>query len=330
MNTKWISIFALAGLAACGTKEENPPADMGTTGQPDMVAATNNSTTNRNAIPDGYATCPRATRVGGFGATLADAFTSVQGQVSDAVNPTAVLEVEASAGGCELLRPPDLFCEPTCTGGTTCAADGSCVALPANRDVGEVTVTGLAADVTMTSRSPVFFYTFTGDLPHPGFDANTEASLTTVGGDFAPFTLQTRGVDALATDLMEVAIDTGTGATVTWSAGTPNDDVRVEIELNIANHGGTPGRIECLAEDTGEFTIPAELVDALLAGGYSGFPALRVTRQGATAVNAGPGCVDLRLKSEIVLPVAIPGLVSCSLEEDCPMGQTCLADLTCG
>ena len=50
----------------------------------------------------------------------------------------------------------------------------------------------------------------------------------------------------------------------------------------------------------------------------------------ARAGRLAPGCVDLRVQAARVLEVVIPGLVSCMGDPDCPMGQTCQANLTCG
>ena len=279
---------------------------------------------------DDYLTCERSTHVGSFTLALKDTYTTIQGQISDGVDPITVSDVTMTAEGCEFLTPPQLFCDPGCTGGETCSADGTCVALPANRDVGEVTIHGLGVDVTMTARAPVYYYTFVGDLPHPAFTSSSVVTLSASGGDFSPFELTAPGVDPLHTEMTSVAIESGLGVELTWVAGQEQPGVRIEVELNIANHGGTPARVECVVEDDGAFTIPAELVTALLENGYSGFPSLRMIRQGADAKTTDPGCVELRLQSEIVLPVDIPGLISCSNNEDCPENQTCLGDLTCG
>ncbi len=292
---------------------------------------TSSEDTNSVGTSEAYLTCERSNYVGGFTLALTEEYTTIQGRVADGVDPISVSDVSMNSEGCEFLRPPQLFCSPGCTGGETCSTDGSCVTLPAHRDVGDVTIVGLGVEVVMSSRAPVYYYTFTGDLPHPAFSSSSLISLSTSGGDYAPFELAAPGVDALVTEMTSVAIESGSGAELTWEAGPEHEAVRLEIELNIANHGGTPARIECLVEDDGEFTIPAELVTALLENGFSGFPSLRMTRQGANAVTADPGCVELRLQSEVQLPVEIPGLVSCSSDDDCPdEGETCQGDLTCG
>ncbi len=346
------ALFLTAALAACaGDESSNGAADRGVTdtGVTDTGVADPGGADPGGADPggadpggadttpgdagvapdDGYSSCEAAAFVGAFTLALEETYTRVQGQIADGVDPATVSDVALSVGACALLTPPRLFCEPGCVGGTTCGPDGVCVTLPSNRDVGEVTIDGLGAEVVMTARAPVWFYNFLGDLPHPAFTSASLVTLAASGGDFAPFQLQAPGVGELHTALSEVPIDAESGAHLTWDAADADASVRVEIELNIANHGGTPGRIVCLVEDTGEFTIPAELVAALLGQGFSGFPSLSMSRQGVGAVDAEQGCVELRLQSVVVLPVAIPGLVSCSTTGDCPDGQTCQPDLTC-
>lgn len=285
-------------------------------------------------VRDGeYVYCAEDSHVGSVTVSLGATLTTVQGQVASGVDPNQVLTVEMSedtaAGTCRLLRPPQLFCDPGCTGSMTCGAGGVCVERPSNQDVGDVEVAGLSVAVSMPARAPVYFYSFTGDLPHPGFTAETVAELSASGGDHGAFALSAAGVSVFETDLESVAIAPGTGAILRWTAGPSSDAVRVEIELNIANHGGTPGRIECVVDDSGEFTIPATLVDTLLAGEASGFPSLRMTRRSSGAVATSLGCVELRLESEAVIDVDVPGVTSCSDNEDCPDEQTCQGDLTC-
>jgi hypothetical protein len=104
----------------------------------------------------------------------------------------------------------------------------------------------------------------------------------------------------------------------------------MHLVLSIANHGGTPGQIECEVPDTGEFTFPLSLTDALLTLGYSGFPAVWLTRRTATSVENQLGCIQFIVQSKAGLDIAIPGLTSCSDDTDCPDGQGCGPDLTCG
>jgi len=191
-----------------------------------------------------------------------------------------------------------------------------------------VTVTGLKAPVSMTARAPVFFYTNTDPLEHPGFEAGAELGLEANGAE--PFALRGWGITALEVRTPSLPLARGTPARLEW--GVPDDagPARVHLNLNIANHGGTPAWIECEVPDTGAFEIPAELVEGLLDLGFSGFPSVALTRRTADSVSLGAGCVDLLVRSTVVLDVEIQGLVSCDAADQCPEGETCRVDLTCG
>jgi hypothetical protein len=85
-----------------------------------------------------------------------------------------------------------------------------------------------------------------------------------------------------------------------------------------------------VVDDTGSFEIPEPLVTALVDDGLSGFPTVVIVRSSVDSASIDPGCVELRVKSEVTLPVEIPGLTSCDGDEDCTPPETCQSDLTCG
>lgn len=301
------------GLAACLSAEDTPPPD-------------------DPGVADGP--CPAATRIGGFETALRDDFTSVQGTVASGVTPIFVPEQVAEAGECRLLRPPTLFCDPACDPGQTCDADGTCIDAPVNISVGDVVIDGLKDPVSMTANPPVFFYTNLGTLEHPGFAEGDALHLRALGSEedsgVASFALDAHGIAALTVIGESVLLDTGVPVAIAWDAPAEGDISTVHIDLNIAQHGGTPGWIECEVADTGAFELPTALTDQLLAGGYSGYPSVVVTRLSADSVDTELGCVDWRVQSTGVLSVDIPGLISCSIDDDCPAGQTCQGDLSCG
>jgi len=281
------------------------------------------------ATADEYRACDANERVGAFVVELGDDYTSVEGRVADAVDPNQLQSTVATDGACRLLRPVTLVCDPPCESGTTCGPDGTCVAYPEFVDVGAVTIDGLRAPVTMTASPPVFYYTNPGTLPHPGYEAGAHIALEAAGSDGPAFTLEGRGVSPLQVEDEALRLSRGEPAALAWVPAEGVTEARIHITLAIANHGGTPGRIECVADDTGTFAVPASLVDALLDLGYSGFPTVEIARQTADATTVPGGCVQLLVRSKRVLPVEIPGLVSCSAHDDCPAGQSCGPDLMC-
>jgi len=275
--------------------------------------------------------CADSTRVGQFEIALRDTFTAVQGKITDAVTPYLISEVVESMGTCTLMRPPTLFCSPSCGTGTTCDANGACVPVAAGASVGVVTVSGLKAPVEMTASAPVYFYTNTGTLDHPGFDEGDDIVLNASGeGAVQAFALGGVGVAPLSLSVSSVTLDTDLPLQLTWAAPGQADAGTMHINLNIAQHGGTPGWIECDVPDTGSFELPVALTNQLLASGFSGFPSVALTRRSADSVDTEVGCVDLLVESALTMEIEIPGLTSCSDDPDCQPPETCLDDLTCG
>ncbi len=308
------TLLLLPALAlGCGTSAGPASPDAGSGGGGDGPLAR-------------YAPCPADTRVGGFEVRLADGFTAVQGQVADAVTPYRVPTEVRREGDCALYRPPVLFCDPACGGGTTCGLGGLCVPQPAGASVGEVELSGLAGPVSLSASAPVWFYAFRGDLPHPGMSPGADVRLTATGG----LALKGWGIEALSLSSTTARIERGRPVALEWRAAAAPGPSRVRLELSIANHGGTPAWVECHTEDDGRIELPTALTDALLDLGFSGFPTVTVARRSVDAQDHALGCVELELISETVLDVEIPGLVSCSTTDDCPPGQTCQPDLTCG
>ncbi len=269
--------------------------------------------------------------MGAFEIALKETFTTLQGKITTAVNPVAVSTVEETSGLCQLLRPPSLFCDPACDSGETCAPSNQCVAVATGISVGDVLIDGLGTEVRMEGPEFPFFYLFVGDLPHPPFAESDEIILRTLGvASIPPFALRAVGIATLTVAATSVALEQGQPIALSWQAPGDPSASEIGIELNIAQHGGTAGRIACEVPDTGSFTLPVTLTNALLASGFSGFPSIAITRHSSDSQEVGPGCVELVVQSQVTLPVEIDGLISCSNPDDCPDGQTCRADLSCG
>jgi len=278
-------------------------------------------------VDDGYGYCPQETRVGGFVVEPGPEYTSVHGVVADAVTPASVMEVQQTAGDCTLLHPRTFFCDPSCAGGLTCDATGTCIDAPRNADVGTVEVVGLAAPVVMEAIAPILVYSFTGDLPHPAYKVSDTIALYV--GDEGP-DLVAYGVEDLVVDGTSMPLDSGAASTLTWTPTTSDVDARVRVSVDIANHGGVPAKIVCETADDGALDIDAALVDGLLEVGWSGFPTVTLVRQSADVGDLEGLCFDFVVRSTVTLNVDIEGLQSCSDDDDCPEGETCLPDLTCG
>ncbi len=278
-----------------------------------------------------YTPCSYGVNLGGFAVTLEESYTSVLGIVADGVSPTSIPALGGAAGDCMLYEPRSLFCDPPCGAGEACDDDNTCTPYPSNMDVGTVTIDGLSHPVEMTSKQPVWFYTHIGALDHPAFGPGDAITLEAAGGGVEAFTLQGAGIEPLDMISDAMPMEVGVPALLEWTpqadAGSP---ARVQLHVSIANHGGVPAFIACDVDDTGSYEIPALLVESLLAVGASGWPSVGITRQTVDSVDSALGCIQLAIVSEVVLPITIPGLVSCSVDDDCPDGQVCRVDLSCG
>jgi hypothetical protein len=116
-----------------------------------------------------------------------------------------------------------------------------------------------------------------------------------------------------------------------WAPGTAG--ARILVEVDISHHGGQTGQIDCVADDGGSLEIASGLVTQLLDLGYAGFPSLKITRTRIGSTQTERGTVELRTASSHVLSIEIEGLTSCTevdSDAECPEGQLCLPNRSCG
>jgi hypothetical protein len=265
--------------------------------------------------------CPRATRVGGFELAMEAGYTAFSGAVADGVVPITVLEPVGEGGGCVLLRRNNPFCDPPCQPGTTCDFDGACIPYPTNHDVGAVTVTGLVQPLEVAPVMPTFDY-FDTSLMHPAFAPGAALELSAAGGDYAAFVLRGEGVAMIAPTSATLTMVHDQPLAVAW---TPGDGgaARVRVELNIDQHGNTPVRLVCEADDAGALTIPRELISQLIGFGISGFPSAQYYRETVDSVDLEPGCVEFTVHSHVQTLLSVEGHIPCDSPDDCPDGQVC-------
>lgn len=315
----WLTPVALSG--ACGADES--------TGDP---APTPTPSPSPTPSGDGtYAPCAADERVGTFALELADGFTAFEGRVTNAVVPANVRAVTATEGQCQLLQGRNLFCDPACGAGQTCGEDGACIAFPTAQSVGALTVTGLPVALTMMPSAVNFYSNGATTIPHPGFARGTAIGLSATGGTLPAFALGGEGVAALELDAADITIQRGSPVSLRWTASATSAAVRLRFVLDLAHHGGISASIDCDGiADTGRFDIPAALTAQLLDIGVAGFPTLSASRRSADSTTLSAGCVELDVVSKVDRVVVIPGLESCSQDEDCTGGETCQPDLTCG
>ncbi|QRO01603.1 hypothetical protein JRI60_22555 [Archangium violaceum] len=312
VRTLLLILLALCG-PGCGSSS-TPPDD------------TEDTTSSELA----YEPCDASQRVGQFTVELGDGYTSVQGRVLNGVVPANVRQVQAQEGECRLLRGRTLFCEPTCGASQTCGEGGVCIPYPTAQNVGTVRVLGLKAELSMSPNSARFYFNGGTSLPYPGFDEGANIKLEGSGADVQAFSLRGQGISRLTVPEGAITVERGSPVTVSWTPPTTPGAARIQIVMDLAHHGGIAASLECDGvPDTGSYVIPAGLSSQLLDVGVAGFPKITISRRTADSADTSAGCVDLMVLSQVERELLIPGLVSCSGDEDCPAGQTCQADLTC-
>jgi hypothetical protein len=250
----------------------------------------------------------------------------VQGGVKDAVTPSTVLEQIKKDGPCVLLKRNPPFCNPACDNTTeVCGLDLKCHPAPRSQDVGSVTVTGLTKAVIMQPDAQNGY--FDTDFVASPFTDGALVRLAAQGGSLVPaFALRGLGVEPLEIAQSEWLLVPGQAFEVKWTpSGRP--DLRVDLRLNVDQHGNTPLALECEVPDTGSFTIPASMLMDLLAAGQSGVPNANIERHTVDSVTAGPGCVELIVRSPIREPqlkLRVQGVDYCPPPQyKCPVGKTC-------
>jgi hypothetical protein len=268
-----------------------------------------------------YRRCPLASKVGEFLVELGERFTAVSGSVAEAPVPVDVRELVAESGPCRLLRRRLLACDPTCTGGMTCGEAGRCLRYPDNLDAGTVGVTGLRCQVEMRPDADSRRYWNT-TLPHPGYAPGVAIRLRASGAALPPFSLAGWGVAPLALDEGPLRLEPGQPLRLSWRPGEPGP-ARVQLDLDIDQHGVTPATLSCDAPDSGSFEVPPDLIGMLLAAGASGYPRVRVSRQTADSVDLPPGCVELIVFSAVERNLEVAGHTPCRTDADCPAPKRC-------
>jgi hypothetical protein len=240
-----------------------------------------------------------------------------------------------SDGDCQLLIPRAPFCPSSCGGSAVCVEDGVCQPYPTACSVGTVHVKGVKTvsgetELTIDPIANAYQPKAAVKLPFPAFAEGDRIRVQASGGDLEPFTLEVRGIAPLALSAEEFHLASDQPMAVTWTPAEEGDTSRIQLKLDISHHGGSKGMIVCDVEDRGELQLGAALDTALIDLGFAGFPTLILSRVAATSASLHAGRVDLTIESKVERSAAINGLSSCTGNADCPRGESCQSDLTCG
>jgi hypothetical protein len=263
--------------------------------------------------------------------TMAAPMTSVLGKFNDGPTPTpAAWQVKSEANGCKLYTPRVLFCDPACERTTqVCVEDDTCATYPKATSVGTIKLTGLGSnELSMDPVANNYQPKAGTTVPHPPCSEGATITLDAAGGAYAPFSIATKCIAPLAF-AAALTLEKDKPLKLSWNAPGQAGLAKIGVKLDISHHGGSKGKIECEVDDTGSLEIPAAMVTALIDLGVAGFPTIVLTRKTSAAGSGNAQNVALNITSPVERAITIPGLTSCTDNAECPMGQTCQADLTC-
>jgi hypothetical protein len=261
-------------------------------------------------------------------------FTSIAGKVYDGEVPAeALLEPDTQEGSCTLLKRRVPFCDPECEDGV-CVEDGQCQRSPTPHSVGTLKLSGVKTDSGATEievKPIVASYSTPGGvkLLYPAFEEGDPVRLEAPGAEGPAFSLVAKGVAPLELTTESFPLKSDTPLAIAWKPPGDATLARIHVKMDISQHGGKLGQIQCDVADSGSLTIAANLISKLLELGVAGYPTIAVTRVATASTETSSGNIELRVTSIVERAVTIDGLNSCGGDEDCEAGHTCEWDLTC-
>ena len=266
--------------------------------------------------------CPLNQRVGLFRITHEEDYSAVDGEISEAVVPTAIVEETVAEGGCRVLKRENPFCDPSCASGEVCTHEGTCVPYPERVETGDVTIAGLDldADLVMEPRADKRY--FETVLPHPAFRPGQNISLSSAGGELGSLDLAGRGFAPLELEDDSWVVIEGESLVVSWTPEAEGE-ASFYMTLNVDQHGNSPSTLVCEGPDSGSFEVPAVVIAALLESGTSGFPMGHAYRRTVDSEQTEVGCVELQVSSHRGASLEVAGHTPCTNDNDCPDGLSC-------
>ena len=246
-------------------------------------------------------------------------------------------ELDSESAGCRLETPDFPFCDPECAAGEGCVAGDTCEPDPTAVGVGTVTIESLrlkegSGAVQLMRIGPNYQPPGAVDIDFPPADEGAMVTLSAGGSDnHGPFSISTTGIaEIVPTGDGPVPFERGKPLTLRWTPATSAASTMTAV-VDISHHGGVKGRVICTPDDTtGELVVPAELVTGLYDLGVAGFPIVRITRAATGVSEDASSRIEFAVEQTMELDLAIPGVTSCLMQEDCPAGTTCQRDRTCG
>jgi hypothetical protein len=245
-------------------------------------------------------------------------------------------------GGCSIGSSNAACAAAASTSGNTCVcvAKDTCQAFPTKKNVGDVTISGVATTTGATTFQLVNggnSYNVdvnTTTLAYPGFGEDDTIKVSATGGEYGPFEISASGVAPLTLVQNDIHLvrdpssDDPTryqALTIDWNPQASANPASIHVKLDISLHASEIGYLACDAKDTGSLTLSAGLISQLVTlGNVGGYPEIGVTRSATSSTRITPGKVDLIVESYVERFPTIDGFISCGEDNTkCPDGQVC-------
>jgi hypothetical protein len=248
--------------------------------------------------------------------TLA-AYTSIIGKAYSGPVLTPVIETPIKSNSeCAVYAYDQQSCIPACSTTQTCVATNTCKDNPTVVAVGDVSVAGIGS-TTLKLTGVSGNYQYPLDITYPGFAEGDTITLSATGDHYPAFSATAKGVAPLELSATSYTIDTGTALDIKWTAGSSAVGAKVNIGLNISKHGGSAGYLSCDVSDTGSYTIPADLITALINLGVAGFPQLTMTRATKGEAPVSTGVIEFVVEAVAIPNLQVKGYCSCFNSAEC-------------
>jgi hypothetical protein len=272
------------------------------------------------------------------------AYTDILGLVKDGPTPPNSIYVPLAAAanptpGCTVYSVSYPACVDIggCGTNAICVATNQCQSYPNSKNVGTVTVTGIATSTSATSFTLTNIsnnYQVPGSitLQYPGFAEGDPIKFSATGGDYAAFEVSTTGIAplVLTNSPYTLARDTSStdttrykALTFTWGAPGAASHAAIHAEIYLTKHAGNLGYIVCDVADTGSLTISADVISQLVGLGVGGFPTLEVTRIASGSAPIAPGLVEAHVTSLVTSVLNMEGYTWCNSNKDCAASEVC-------
>jgi hypothetical protein len=179
-------------------------------------------------------------------------------------------------------------------------AGNTCQAFPTSLSVGHISVTGTTPPLELDPQAGFNYYTMES---YPDLFASGDVIELHADGAGAVegFTASVRGVPPLTVPWEQVTAYEGQDLEIPWDvAAVPAGSV-VVVHMD-SDHHGIEAYVECVADDDGSLTVPATVLDLLIAAGETGIGTYIenawIARAHATSIATDEGCLSFRAESQ--------------------------------